>query len=53
MKNPPLMVLWYANDFQLTYSKVRNLQNNPMSILDLKTVYIKEWTKEAYLKTIH
>jgi oligopeptide transport system substrate-binding protein len=53
MKNPPLMVLWYANDFQLSYSKVRNLKNNPMSILDLKTVYIKEWTKEAYLKTIH
>lgn len=53
MKNPPLMVLWYANDFQLSYSKVRNLKNNPMSILDLKTVYIKDWTKEAYLKTIH
>lgn len=53
MKNPPLMVLWYANDFQLSYSKVRNLKNNPMGILDLKTVYIKEWTKETYLKTIH
>lgn len=53
MKNPPLMVLWYANDFQLSYSKVRNLKNNPMSMLDLKTVYMKEWTKDAYLKTIH
>lgn len=52
MKDPPLIVLWYANDFQLSYSKVRNLKNNPMNLLDLKQVYIKEWTKEEYLKSI-
>jgi ABC-type oligopeptide transport system substrate-binding subunit len=52
MKNPPLMVLWYNNDFQLSYSRVRNLKNNPMNLLDLKQVYLKEWTKEEYLKSI-
>lgn len=52
MKDPPLMVLWYANDFQLSYSKVRNLKNNPMNLMDLKQVYFKDWTKEEYLKSI-
>jgi ABC-type transport system substrate-binding protein len=52
MKNPPVIVLWYAGDIQLAYSKVRNLKNNPMGLLDLKEVYLKDWTKEEYLKSI-
>lgn len=52
MKDPPVMILWYSNDFQLSYSKVRNLKDNPMNILDLKQVYFKEWTKEEYLKSV-
>lgn len=52
MQNPPLMVLWYSNDFQLSYSKVRNLKNNAMGLLDLRQVYLKAWTKEEYLKSI-
>lgn len=52
MKDPPIIPLWYANDFTLSYSKVRNLKNNPMEFLDLRRVYIKEWTKEEYLKSI-
>ena len=52
MKNPPIIPLWYANDFTLSYSRVRNLKNNPMEFLDLRRVYIKEWTKEEYLKSI-
>lgn len=52
MKNPPIIALWYANDFTLSYSKVRNLKNNPMEFLDLRRVYIKDWTKEEYLKSI-
>ena len=51
MKDPPLMVLWYSGDIQLMYFKVRNFKNNPMGLLDLKEVYIKEWTKEEYLKS--
>ncbi|MNU87879.1 Dipeptide-binding protein DppE precursor [compost metagenome] len=52
LKNPPMIALWYANDFTLSYSRVRNLKNNPMEFLDLRRVYIKEWTKEEYLKSI-
>lgn len=52
MKNPPIIPLWYKNDYTLSYSKVRNLKNNPMEFLDLKEVYMKEWTKEEYLKSI-
>lgn len=52
MKDPPIIPLWYANDFTLSYSHVRNLKNNPMEFLDLRRVYIKEWTKEEYLKSI-
>jgi len=52
MQNPPIIVLWYANEFQLSYSKVRNLKINPMNLLNLKQVYIKEWTKEEYLKSV-
>jgi ABC-type transport system substrate-binding protein len=52
MKDPPLIVLWYSGDFQLSYKKVRNLKNNPMALLDLKEVYLKDWTKEEYLKSI-
>lgn len=50
MKNPPIIPLWYANNFTITYSKFRNLKNNPLQILDLRKVYIKEWTKEEYVK---
>jgi ABC-type oligopeptide transport system substrate-binding subunit len=52
MKDPPIIVLWYSGDIQLAYSKVRNLKNNPMGLLDLKEVYLKDWTKEEYLKSI-
>ncbi|HRP53056.1 MAG TPA: peptide ABC transporter substrate-binding protein [Fluviicola sp.] len=52
MQNPPIIPLWYANNYIISYSKVRNLKNNPMQFLDLKQVYIKSWTKEEYLKTL-
>lgn len=50
MKNPPLMVLWYSGDIQLIYSKVRNLKNNPMGLIDLREVWLKDWTKEEWMK---
>lgn len=52
MQDPPIIVLWYSGDIQLVYSRVRNLQNNPMGLLDLKEVYLHDWTKEEYLKSI-
>lgn len=48
MKDPPVIVLWYAGDNQLIYSKVRNLQGNPMNYFYFREVYIKQWTKEEY-----
>jgi ABC-type transport system substrate-binding protein len=52
LKDPPVIILWYGNDFQLCYSRVRNLKINPMNFLDLREVYFKDWTKEEYLKTV-
>ncbi|MDH4472406.1 MAG: peptide ABC transporter substrate-binding protein [Fluviicola sp.] len=52
MQDPPIIVLWYSGDIQLVYSRVRNLHNNPMGLLDLKEVYLHDWTKEEYLKSI-
>lgn len=52
MQDPPIIVLWYSGDIQLAYSRVRNLKNNPMGLLDLKEVYLKDWSKEEYLKSI-
>jgi oligopeptide transport system substrate-binding protein len=52
MQDPPIIVLWYSGDIQLVYSRVRNLKNNPMGLLDLKEVYLLDWTKEEYLKSI-
>lgn len=48
LKDPPMIVLWYAGDNQLLYSKVRNLHDNPMNYFYFREVYIKSWTKEEY-----
>ena len=48
MKDPPLMALWYNGDIQLIYSKVRNFNENPLNYINLKEVYIKEWTKTEF-----
>jgi oligopeptide transport system substrate-binding protein len=52
MKDPPLIVLWYAGDIQLMSSKVRNFAQNSLGLLDLRQVYLKEWTREEYLKSV-
>lgn len=41
MEDAPIMVLWYAEDYILINSAVRNYYNNPMQILDFSKVYIK------------
>lgn len=48
LKDPPMMVIWYSGDIQLLYSKVRNLQDNPMNYFVFKEVYLKDWTKQEY-----
>lgn len=41
MEDAPIMVLWYAEDYILINSAVKNYYNNPMQILDFSKVYIK------------
>jgi len=48
MKDAPLIVLWYGENFRLRQSNVQNLKSNPMNFLDCSAVFIKalEPTKE-------
>lgn len=48
LKDPPMMVLWYAEDNQVLYSNVRNLKENPLNQFNFREVYMKEMTKEEY-----
>jgi oligopeptide transport system substrate-binding protein len=41
MEDAPIMVLWYAEDYILINSAVKNYYNNPLQILDFSKVYIK------------
>ncbi len=50
MKDPPIIVLWYAGVNEIMQSQVRNLKRSPLQMIDLKEVYFKEWTKEEYQK---
>jgi ABC-type transport system substrate-binding protein len=52
LKNPPMMILWYAGDNQLMYANVRNFPENPMSLIQLRSVYFKDWTKEEYRSSL-
>jgi oligopeptide transport system substrate-binding protein len=48
LKDPPLMVLWYAEDNQVLYSNVRNLKENPLNQFIFREVYLKKMTKDEY-----
>ena len=48
LKDPPLMVLWYAEDNQVLYSNIRNLKENPLNQFNFREVYLKGMTKEEY-----
>jgi ABC-type transport system substrate-binding protein len=48
MKDAPVIILWYSEDYNMYLSKVRNLQVNPLEILDLKAVYLRDWTSEEW-----
>lgn len=45
LMDPPIMVLWYAEDYKLYYSYVRNYAPNALQYLDLSRVYLKVWEK--------
>ena len=48
MKDAPIIVLWYPEQYMLSYFNVRGLETNAILSLDLSTVRIQDWTKEEY-----
>ncbi len=48
MKDAPVIILWYTENYNMYLSAIRNLDFNPLQILDLKTVYNKPWTQEEW-----
>ncbi len=42
MQDAPLIPLWYSENYRLLQSYVRNFYSNPMNLIDLTDVYIKE-----------
>jgi ABC-type transport system substrate-binding protein len=53
MQDPPMIPLWYSGDIQIVYSNVRNLSFNALNLFVFKEVYKKNWTEDAYKKTIN
>jgi oligopeptide transport system substrate-binding protein len=51
MKDPPLIPLWYTGEMSVIYKNVRNFYFNSLGLYDFRSVYIKEWTKEEYVKS--
>lgn len=49
LMDPPIMVLWYAEDYKLYYSYVRNYSPNALQYLDLSQVYLKVWDKAEWV----
>jgi oligopeptide transport system substrate-binding protein len=41
MKDAPVLVLWYDENYRLSQSRVRNFFTNPMRYLDFSSVYLK------------
>lgn len=48
MEDAPFIILWYEESIIVSYSKVRNLELNPLSYYNFTEVYFKPWTKEEY-----
>ena len=53
MKDAPVIVLWYGEQYIIQYFNVRNLETNAILYLDLTRVRIQDWTKEEYQKAFH
>jgi oligopeptide transport system substrate-binding protein len=47
MKDAPIIVLWYDENWRLTKSNVHNLHCNPMTYYDFSQVYIQEPVPET------
>ncbi len=42
LNDAPIMVLWYDENYQITYSKVKNIYINPMLYRDFSEVYFEK-----------
>lgn len=46
MKDAPIMVLWYAENYTMYHSNLRGFYNNGMELADFSRVFFKEMTAE-------
>ena len=53
MKDAPVIVLWYGEQYIIQYFNVRNLETNAILYLDLTRVRVQDWTKEEYQAATH
>lgn len=52
MGDAVIIPLWYEERFKLKQAPVRNFETNSLNFIDLRKVYIKEWTEEEYKKFV-
>lgn len=50
MMDAPVLLLWYGEDYKISYSKVRNLKHNALKYMDFSKIYLKTLTEEDFLK---
>lgn len=50
IKDAPVFVLWYSEDYRLINSSVRNFYTNPINALDLTEVYLKD--RDSEIKSV-
>lgn len=50
MEDPPVLLLWYSGNFEISHSYLRNFYFNSLNLMDFTEVYIKPWTEEEYQK---
>lgn len=48
MKDAPIIVLWYSEQYNMMLSPVRNLEFSPLQIMNLEKVYIRKWSTEEW-----
>lgn len=53
LQDPPIIPLWYTEDYKFYYTYLRGYEPNALEYLDLSRVYLKEWTKDEWIKAHH
>jgi len=50
LQDPPIIPLWYTEDYMFYYTYLRNYEPNALEYLDLSKVYLKPWTKDEWIE---